>query len=154
MKKFIKENWFKLILSVVLTIISISVLYYYLYYLPKKVGPEQQFTLSEKCQKSGKEFFNKNYVSDLSVELQQNTTFTTHYNKSGKCFLLEEQNVSYVGYSNFHSELYDVIDNKLYAEYNESIFKDGHKRIDCIIPGKLCDTKDEFTKFINNYLER
>ena len=68
MKKFIKENWFKIIISMAVVAIAGSFAYYFIIYLPHKdqqSNAQQALSMdqenSQKCADTGQKYFNENF---------------------------------------------------------------------------------------------
>jgi hypothetical protein len=68
MEKFLKENWFKMIISLVLVFVAGSVAYYFVIYLPNKdktVIRQQSLNVThgnaQNCAEIGQEYFDKNF---------------------------------------------------------------------------------------------
>jgi len=108
MKNFIKENWFKIIIAVVVLIIVLSIGYYVKQRSNKQLSNLERQTF---CSDMALKFFHyKNYgISD-------GYTYTNHYNsKLSKCFIL----VSYYKTDSdlLALDLYDASEGKRYAMY-------------------------------------
>jgi len=61
MKKFIKQNWFKVSIVAILLIVGLSFVYYFSIYLPHRHNSEYSFQQAEKC-KSLSDVFLKEHV--------------------------------------------------------------------------------------------
>ena len=147
MNKFLKENWFKLGVLIVVAIIGFSLAYYYIYSLSKINSTKEDFELQAMCSKKADEFFG-NYISGR--------TYTVHYNrKLNKCFGLTEQYLNGKDYSDFTISLIDVYEGKPYADWRTYINREtssynimvGHAA------GKICKDQLEFLSLIKPYME-
>jgi len=61
MNTFIKNNWFKLILASAVLVITISVAYYFIIFLPKQNEQNREFSLQQKCQEAGEKIYNEEH---------------------------------------------------------------------------------------------
>ena len=129
MNKWIKENWFKLFLGLIVIIVCVSAGYYFFSFLPqeKKLVEERQALAynqeqSQKCSNAGSTYF-KNFKQESDKTLTEtvgvspnsfeNPTF--HFNSNLKTCLVE---ISYTIYwmgkdAVFVSLIKDVYSNKL-----------------------------------------
>ena len=111
MKNFLKENWFKVVILLILTLIFCF--YIFGYFLPK----ERQATLlnlQEKCSNQSEKFFTKgdNYKNSDGFEFN----YTNHFNfKLNKCFILIS--ATNVNDDYLSLDLYDVLEVKHFASY-------------------------------------
>ncbi len=150
MNKFLKENWFKLGILIVVAMIGSSVAYYYFYSLPKMnrevKSNKENFELQAMCSKKADEFFG-DYI--------HGRTYTVHYNhKLNKCFGLTEEYLNGDGFSNFTINLWDVYEGKTYAGWQSTVGKnssenDSHGDV----AGKSCKDQLEFRSLIKPYME-
>ena len=77
--KFIKENWFKISILIVIILV---VVYYFVSYLPEK----NNFVIQERCSVQAKEVSNTFQSKTLDIG---NYNYQNHYNNSlGKCYVL------------------------------------------------------------------
>jgi hypothetical protein len=110
MKNFLKNNWFKI--TIILLIIIATCFYYFSYFLPQE-RQTRLLGLQEQCSTQAQNFFTTNGYTP-----SDGTTFnyTDHFNsKLNKCFILVN---SYDNNGTELIDLYSVLEGKHYAEYN------------------------------------
>src|ERR1035437_1110893 len=115
MKIFIKQNWFKLSLVIILLIIVISASIYFLTLPSKTSSDKSDFSLQANCAAQAKAFF-EYYVPDLQE--RQNDEYSNHFNtKLNKCFVLITKPLSPGENSGYYLYLYDAVEKKGYGNY-------------------------------------
>jgi hypothetical protein len=167
MKDFIKENWFKLGLVVGLLLIALSIAYYFILFLPiqKQKNINQKDGLSSidqqsKCSIQARKFFNDEIDNEKTTDMNVRTSgtqasFENHYNvKLNKCFIYTSIFSSNYNYRS--RGLYDVNENKTYAEFQEIVTKkqqSDYTPVACSMLNKSCVTQEEFDSFVKPYME-
>lgn len=64
MKNFLKDNWFKLSISVAIILIGISVAYYFVIFIPQREETKLEQQTQEKEKEQEKELLNKKLLED------------------------------------------------------------------------------------------
>lgn len=111
MKKFIKENWFKVVIILII-IVGICV-YYFGYFLPQK-NQLAMLALQEKCANQAQKFFTDGdrYKDSDGIMFD----YKNHFNsKLNKCFILIY--ASSLKDDFLSIDLFDVLEIKHYASY-------------------------------------
>lgn len=142
MKKIIKENWFKIIIT--LLVIIVFCIYYFGYFLPEK-RQTALLNLQEKCSLQAKSSFTNSGLKDVSV-------YTNHFNqKLNECFILISKitPTDHGGIATYEV-LSNVLENKTYGEYGDSDY--GADPYTCNILGKNCSSRAVFDSFVNSYM--
>lgn len=111
MKKFTKENWFKI--TIITILLGGFCVYYFGYFLPQK-RQSTLLDLQEKCSNQAQKFFSNgdNYKNNNGYVFD----YKNHFNsKLNKCFIL-------ISSYNFNEDvlavdLYDALEIKHYASY-------------------------------------
>jgi hypothetical protein len=166
MKKFIKENWFKLSIVAILFFLILFVVYYLLIFIPRlqssknnseHVSQSKENTSSDldiqKCVKQAQ------VASKNAQQMQGNGTAVTannHYNKMlGKCFVNIMVSTTYNGGVTFTNEVDDAYEQKSLIECASGSNFEPY----CFIPGNVSDTGQaifmdgrEGQAQINNYM--
>ncbi len=154
MDKFIKENWFKLSVVIIIAAVGSLVAYNYIRTLTKK----EDLELQAMCAKKAELFFEKNgYLQQGSQgDFYQ---YTCHYNKKlNKCFI-SIRGALLGGQVGNAFYLYDVYENKMYADYYNTVeSKSGVKLEDtppqnCSLLDRPSHLKEEYDTFIKPYME-
>lgn len=153
MKKFIKENWLKISIVIVLLIIALSAVYYFVIFLPnsQQKNLSEGFDLQTKCATEAAKFY-KQFTGEVSQ-----LGYTNHWNaKLDKCFILANDAREVGGDTITSSFLMDVIENKTYGDFVNnsagitgcSLYKNGN-----IDNQQNCKSKEEFDNFVKQYME-
>ena len=152
MKKFIKENWFKLLISTVIVLVCLLVIYYFFIYIPKNKNLEDLsknqlacFQLEEKV----KDNYNKEYgfVGSIISYLSS----SNHYNKKlQKCFvdISYDWNTSEPVYTEEY--IVDAVENQKIMKCGERIWK-GVETDTCYRNGESI-TLSQFNSFLKEYM--
>lgn len=162
MSSWIKQNWFKAGILLSFIVISLSVAYYFLIFLPNNhrvvVDPVSQVAgetmeLENKCSVASDRFFKENGFDP------KNSVFQNHYNNNlNKCFInIKSAKVGEDGRLSFHKVLYDVYGHKMYGEYSWKP-EDGKnywevKPTACSILDKPCQAIEDYESFVKPYME-
>ncbi len=97
MKKFTKENWFKILIGLFLLFICIFLIYYFLFFIPlnRKIEDQRKvadynLVQNQKCADDGLIYFN-NYKKDLESKTKSNVSGTAeyHFNNTLKTCLVK-----------------------------------------------------------------
>lgn len=162
MNIWIKKNWFKAGVLLCFIIMSLSVAYYFVLFLPNNQGVSAKSTaksageiveLQNKCFAAASEFFKENGF-DL-----KNSGFQNHYNnKLNKCFInIKSAKMGEDGRLNFHNALYDVYNRKMYAEYSWKPEEGKNywevKPTACFTLDKSCAAIEDYENFVKIYTE-
>ena len=142
MNKFLKENWFKLSVLIIIAAVGSSVAYYCFYTLTKK----ENYKLQAMCSKKADEFFS-DYISGR--------TYTVHYNrKLNKCFGLTEEYLHGDGFSDYTINLFEVYEGKLYGTWQSYVGKTSSENIfRGSVADKECTGQLEFRQLVKPYME-
>ena len=162
MNNFFKKNWFKLGILTVITLMGLSVVYYYLYSLPqmniKAKSSKEDLALQETCSKKAKFFFEESGYPQQGNQ-SDFYQYTCHYNKKlNKCFI-SIRGALLGGPIGNAFYLYDTYENKMYADYYKTTeIKSGVKLEDtppqsCSLLDRPCHSKEEYDTFIKPYIE-
>ena len=157
MNKFFRENWFKL-LMVGFFIIALSIVYYFVLFLPKGslrygMSAKQEMEMRVQCQDIAKKYFNGDYNRKLLAWSPDLDKFKSHYNKKlNKCFIqINASNNPNFPYEIF---LYDILDNIEYGQYTEVKGKDDNPKLKiCVVSKNECNNMDEFENLVKPYME-
>lgn len=117
MNTFIKNNWFKLVITIGIILICLSVNYYFVVYLPNRDNIKQDLNNQIKCQEAG----NKLYQSQIKeAEGSGNYAFPEFkFNKELKTCLYKN---IYLGGDNYMSNfIIDVYTNKYIINWDREI---------------------------------
>lgn len=114
MKKFIKQNWFKIFIVAILLVVSLSIAYYFIIYLPKERVEKEGLVNQIKCQQSGIELYKAQLKEVNSDGSLGNPEFK--FNKDLKICLYK--NVIISAYSNIYFVI-DVYTNKELASWTQ-----------------------------------
>lgn len=111
MKKFLNENWFKLVIVLILLMIGLSAIYYFEFKLPFF----QEQTLQQNCATSAAKYFVNNEGENNTPTVA--TSYKNHFDlKLNKCFILV---TSYIANDDFLAiDLYDAVEGAHYATFN------------------------------------
>ena len=157
MKKFIKDNYFKIGILIILFIVALAIFYYFVFFIPQKRRVNIVFDRDkinsqneDNCLKQAEVFFNK-------IKTQGNA-YTNHYNsKLNKCFILT-YSISSSGDNDVvvTKSLYNVTENSHYAGYYKSISSgdtnENTKPQNCWYLDKYCQSEEEFDSFVSLYM--
>ncbi len=178
MESWLKKNWFKAGVLSSLLIISLSVAYYYILFLPNKEKLSQQLQVSqsksninvkiakgtldlqERCAKAAEEFFMKNKSGDSTIEDYRN-----HYNQElNKCFILMNSTKCDKSGCTNTENLVDVFSRKDYAGWfwmnNEGKKYWEVEPQSCELLDEPCKCTgyfpcvNEFDNFVKKYMEQ
>ncbi len=161
MKKFLKENWFKLSIIIVLLAIGISAVYYFAFFSQEQRNSSEQkisnnqtslenIDLQEKCSNAAKIFFNNDNWGKLSDA--DRISYINHYSmKYNQCFILISE-YAFDPTDKSHAVfqwLYNVFENKQYAQitYNNA------STIFCSILPSDCKSSTEYNRYVSEYME-
>ena len=169
MKKFIKENWFKVILVFVALIFSIAIFYYFVIFLPRENVIEYQ---DKQKQENAKQLImqQQNCSSEASKAYKElgyssndiGSSYTNHWNERLSRCLMEIQNsTSPSGTLMTSKDLSDVLEGKEFASF--TVIRDKklweQKPVLCeMYPDgkqddvKFCNSEAEFDAFVSSYL--
>ena len=152
MKNFIKENFLRIGLLLVVLLVLISVVYFY--NSSKKLEAKKQITVSqlalqERCAGAAKNFFNEDKWGRAAEDINSNNVnYTNQYNsKYNKCFVLITERFS--DGSGISQVLYDVFGHK---EYANGTFGSKDLSVYCTILAGDCKTISDFNKFVSEYV--
>ncbi len=158
MENFLKDNWFKIIISVAVLIVAGSVGYYFIS-LPnqqgqKNTGSENIVDLQAKCTTQAEKTLNDFKNSYINIFTSNEFSQRNHYNKKlNKCFVLISP-VSQLNNSKFNIEVLSDGNNWLAIH-----FEGGEGGGNIINTGNLWLVEDkivsysEYTDFINQKME-
>jgi len=59
MKQFLKDNWFKIVITVAILIVAVALGYYFAIYLPKEKAEKEYLNNQIKCQQEGVKLYEK-----------------------------------------------------------------------------------------------
>ncbi|MCK9615102.1 MAG: hypothetical protein M0R48_06330 [Candidatus Omnitrophica bacterium] len=157
-----KQNWFKLGVLLSFFIISLSVAYYFVLFLPRSQefpaksvskSSTEIMELENKCFLAASDFFKENGFNP------KNCGFQNHYNsKLNKCFInIKSAKMEEGGRLSFHKLLYDVYNRKKYGEYSWKP-EDGKnywevKPSICFTLDKSCRAVEDYESFAKEYME-
>lgn len=134
---FIKIEWFKIGLLVILFFAV------YGYFSQNKAIPSGEYSMNEKCSKLAADFYEKTIPDPWE--------YTNHYNSSmNKCFILATSFNLTLGMKNFY--LYDVIENKRYADYHWDMNDSQKSNCEIMLTGQECKSKVDFDEFVKGYM--
>lgn len=162
MSKWIKQNWFKAGVLLSFIIMSLSVAYYFVLFLPnsqrlsdksasKSAG--EIIELENKCFAAASEFFKENGFDPKNSGFQNH-----HNNKLNKCFInIKSAKVGEDGRLSFHKALYDVYNRKMYGEYSWKPEEGKNywevKPTACFTLDKSCQAIEDYESFVKTYME-
>ena len=143
MRKFLKENWFKIGIIILLLII-ISLLYQFLVVQPRQEREEKKiFELNKKtedeiaqCKKYGDQYY-QNEINKQRISKTENQILTHeyHFNKKlNACFYLARNVINEIGYNKY---ILNLLTNEIVID--NTVFNDGS-----LLPGSSSD--EEFNK--------
>jgi|GEM_PF-7100511 len=90
MENFIKKNWFKISIIGILLVVVLSLLYYFVIYLPDKSANEYAFQQLEKCKTLGDNFIEQHVKPDGQTSFLVDSE--SHFNKKlNTCLLYYEE---------------------------------------------------------------
>jgi hypothetical protein len=162
MNVWIKQNWFKAGVLSALVIMSLSVSYYFVVFLPNNQKHSIESTsksaaeileLGTKCSVAASGFFKENGFDP------KNCGFQNHYNsKLNKCFInIKSAKMGEDGHLVFHKELYDVYSRKKYGEYSWKSEEGKNyweiKPSTCFALDKSCYAIEDYEIFVKAYME-
>ncbi len=161
MKNFIKENWFRITILFMTSLIIFLIIYLYNDFQISKSERqvlESTLTLQEQCATAAQKFFNEDrWGRAIEDTNSSDIDHTNHYSsKHNKCFILITEKISnkFIGTSQV---LYDVLENKKYASQSSGTLNLGAYGTppyeSCSIFGGDCKTADEFEQLILEYME-
>ena len=136
MQDFMKENWFKVGLVIILSIAGISMAHYYLVFLPEKENQDFLFSMKQKCQDSGTKLYEEDFK-----EMGRSALFTPEYaynQKLNTCLYAS----GYIQSNSLQKWIKDVHSNKEIV-----LFMNVDGKI--LINDKICDicvSNEEFEK--------
>jgi hypothetical protein len=126
--KFIKQNWFKIIIAIAILIIGMSIAWYFVIYIPnqqqKKQTVSNDIDSQQKCADRSAWFFKSEGYSDTTIV--DTSSYFDHWNQSlNKCFILIESSSHFdsnsVGRTDTYDEiLLDAFSAQTYGEINSS----------------------------------
>jgi hypothetical protein len=167
--KFLKENWFKIVIVLAVLIVAISVSYYFVIYFPKykeeqfveqknQRADSGNFSNQEQCAKDSTDFFNKWMKGSIeSVSESASDGYISHFNQSlNKCFIEFSNGI---GNGVFY-ELADSVAGTEYAEIKWDMPNEDNPNWCTIYPNgnitdsisKNCSSKMEFDNFVKPYM--
>ena len=177
MKKFLKENWFKISIVIVLAIIALSVVYYFVVLLPaqqlqenlvkqqKSQSVTSEIDSQQKCADRSAWFW-KDEGYDKPSQPNEVDSYTNHWNQNlNKCFILITQSWTTDNTASVQivsNELVDAFEGKSYGIFWDrgeglgwlsrtlgscSMIKDGNTS-----SSQACTTKTEFDNFVSSYI--
>lgn len=162
MNRWIKQNWFKLGVLLSFFIISLSMAYYFILFLPhhqvnsvKSVleSSAENVELENKCFAAASDFFKEGGFDP------KNSGFQNHYNrKLNKCFInIKSARIEEDGRLRLYKALYDVYNRKIYGEYSWRP-ENGKKYWEvkpssCFMLDNPCGTIDDYENFVKTYME-
>jgi hypothetical protein len=119
MKKFIVENWLKLVVAIVLLVVGASAAYYFLVLLPRQ---QQQasvvannFAMQTQCASAAAKYFSDNDGKDLTYGID--SSYDDHFNSQmNKCFVLVFATTASTNFTSV--SLYDALGGQEYAEFD------------------------------------
>jgi hypothetical protein len=119
MKKFIKDNWFRLSIVIILLVAALSATDYFLVILPKQQqqasSVTNNFALQTQCADAAAKYFNNGGYNETSTGL--NFSYDDHFNSQmNKCFVLVFSNSPNDNYLSV--DLYDALGGQNYADFN------------------------------------
>ncbi|MDD4954639.1 MAG: hypothetical protein PHP17_01170 [Candidatus Omnitrophica bacterium] len=164
MNNWMKQNWFKAGLLLCFMIMSLSVAYYFVLFLPgtnnHKVIEEtvskttaDNVELQNKCFAAASAFFKESGFDSKS------SGFQNHYNnKLNKCFInIKSAKMGEDGRLSFNNLLYDVYNRKKYGEYSWKPEEGKNywevKPTVCFMLDKDCGAIEDYENFIKVYIE-
>lgn len=162
MSAWIKQNWFKAGVLLSFLIISFSVAYYFVLFLPHSQAlsvktasksAAEVMELENKCFAAASGFFKENGFDP------KNSGFQNHYNsKLNKCFInIKSAKVEEDGRLSFHKALYDVYNRKMYGEYSWKPEEGKNywevKPSSCFVLDKSCQAIEDYESFVKIYME-
>jgi hypothetical protein len=164
MKKFIRENWFKMGIIIALLIVALSAAYYFVIFLPIQQQPESlpgqnqvgDIDLQVKCADGAAKLFKQlGYDSSKGTD-----SYTNHWNKNlEKCFMLIQSSAN----GTIYEYLTDVFEIKTYGATWRGVdalgdpstimlscemYKDGNQS-----SLKNCHSEIDFESFVKSYME-
>ncbi len=150
MKEFIKENWFKI---TVLLITTIIVCFYIFGYLLPKQKQVNLFYLRESCSKNASGFL-KRHIDEKS-KYNDYTLINTqhHYNqKENICYMtISDVFTGPFKINNFQIIIYDVLEGQVLGAYTKEDDKDY-----CYLNRRIresCSSRNEFNSLIKPLME-
>ena len=111
MKKFIKENWFRIGTISLLLVVALSVGYYFIFFLPNSHARETIIQNQTACSQMEQKVIDKNYPNFITGMMEISSK--NHYNlRLNKC--LVEINYSFGTGVLLHTEdsVFDALENK------------------------------------------
>ena len=162
MNIWIKQNWFKAGILLSFVIMSLSVSYYFVLFLPNNQksfsesavkSAAEILELENKCFAAASEFFKENEFDP------KNCGFQNHYNsKLNKCFInIKSAKIEENGRLGFHKELYDVYNRKKYGECSWKPEEGKNywevKPSTCFTIDKSCQAIEDYESFVKAYME-
>ena len=125
MNNFIKDNWFKLIISVGIILVCITIGYYFMIYLPKERAIKEDLANQIKCQQDGTELYKSQLKEQRQDTILGNPEFK--FNNKLKTCLYKNIIVSSNIINNF---IIDVYTNKEIVSLLKIRDKEGWKDVD------------------------
>lgn len=162
MNIWIKQNWFKAGVLLSFVIMSLSISYYFVLFLPNtqkssiesaSKSAAETLELENKCFAAASAFFKENGFDP------KNCGFQNHYNsKINKCFInIKSAIIEEDGRLGFHRSLYDVYNRKKYGEYSWKPEEGKNywevKPSTCFVLDKSCQAIEDYESFIKVYME-
>ena len=154
MKNFIKQNWFKLIITIILLTIAIVVLQCILEQ-KNELTKNNDFLNQQRCAESASKMFIKEGFNKNSSD------YISHWNKSlNKCFINSSDRLVNAHNTDIAENLADAEEGVIYAEIQWTI-PNQNKPYYCELysNGNIndtnstsCNSKEEFDTFINSFL--
>jgi len=115
----------------------------------------QIYEMQARCGKDAKEWFRDNYSQDRDYISQ---LYIDHYNKKiNACFIRTADQVNlFDGSTSWHTEIWNVYENSLYADIDENHdYKDKDKPDTvymCDVQGKKCSDRGQFDQMTNSLM--
>jgi hypothetical protein len=166
MSKWFNENWFKMLIIVILAIPAFSIMYYYVCFLPykhenrvdeKNVKGLVSLDNQEKCSKSAASIFKDDWQD--SGSLTDSHDYKSHYNQNlNKCFIQETTyKVEANGRRISSNYLIDTFERKEYGSFIRIANKEQAdyevKPTMCKMLDNYCKSEDEYESFVAQYME-
>jgi len=170
MKNFLKDNWFKVIIVVVILIISLSVAYYFVVFLPHEKILEYQE--GQQLENSKQLIVQQQNCSDEALKSYKDdgynlndalSNYTDHWNqKLSKCLMEVQSSDSSSGTLVTSKDLYDVLEGKDFGSF--TVIRDKklweQKPVMCeMYPNgdknnvQFCNSEAEFDSYVQQYME-
>jgi len=104
MNEFIKQNWFKIIISLGVILVCVAIGYYFMIYFPKEKATKEELANQIKCQQDGTELYKLQLKEQGQDGSFGNPEFK--FNKNLKTCLYKNIYVSGVSIDNFITDVY------------------------------------------------